>query len=451
MLLVVAMQLDAEILTDRFRKLSSPELLAKAKAMAEVLKKEDGVKGAVNTFYRQWHVDQTWRRVPETVAAELQAEKLKESQEQKAAAAAPKNPTTNRPVGGVKGTAGEKQKQKTSGPVPASLLHSRRPSSAQSPGTDKGAASKPPSSSKSANKVVTTLERDARTSPLTSLLNRPRMSTVTSTAPTTAANTGVAEAGRRKSSVGRGRDGSTGSEGTKSDKGTNVGATESDTSESSSRNSSHRSSMSDLLPSLGIIPDMPILPDMPSSSDMIPDITSLSFFSSNEPKPETAGKPELDGADKDTDKVAFSSPLPTTSDHRGRSSSTSSTTSRSGNKAAKTGGRVKASTPPVPRTPRRGSSSNSSKDIDNAVDTTPRRGKDRGRASLVSKRPSSSSSNPSSVRSSGGDKDKEKGDGDENDKDSQAEMFFYGGSPLQWLIEAQEDRPTTVSIMRSLE
>ena len=89
MLLIVAMQLDAEILTDRFRKLSSPELLAKAKAMAEVLKKEDGVKGAVNTFYRQWHVDQTWRRVPETVAAELQAEKLKESQEQKAAAAAP--------------------------------------------------------------------------------------------------------------------------------------------------------------------------------------------------------------------------------------------------------------------------------------------------------------------------------------------------------------------------
>ena len=88
MLLIVAMQLDAEILTDRFRKLSSPELLAKAKAMAEVLKKEDGVKGAVNTFYRQWHVDQTWRRVPETVAAELQAEKLKESQEQKAAAAA---------------------------------------------------------------------------------------------------------------------------------------------------------------------------------------------------------------------------------------------------------------------------------------------------------------------------------------------------------------------------
>ena len=139
--------------------------------------------------------------------------------------------------------------------------------------------------------------------------------------------------------------------------------------------------------------------------------------------------------------------MPTTSDHRGKSSSTS----RSGNKAAKTGGRVKASTPPVPRTPRRESSSNSSKDIDNAVDTTPRRGKDRGRASLVSKRPSSSSSNPSSVRSSGGDKDKEKGDGDENDKDSQAEMFFYGGSPLQWLIEAQEDRPTTVSIMRSLE
>ena len=53
-----ASSLDAQVLTDRFKDLTAPEVKRKAKEVSQVLKGEDGIQGALHSFYRQWHVDQ---------------------------------------------------------------------------------------------------------------------------------------------------------------------------------------------------------------------------------------------------------------------------------------------------------------------------------------------------------------------------------------------------------
>jgi len=53
-----AMQLTAEVLTDRFRKLKSLKLRRRCERVARQLTAEDGVRGALNSFYKQWHLSQ---------------------------------------------------------------------------------------------------------------------------------------------------------------------------------------------------------------------------------------------------------------------------------------------------------------------------------------------------------------------------------------------------------
>ena len=52
------MQLTAEVLTDRFRKLKSLKLRRRCERVARQLTAEDGVRGALNSFYKQWHLNQ---------------------------------------------------------------------------------------------------------------------------------------------------------------------------------------------------------------------------------------------------------------------------------------------------------------------------------------------------------------------------------------------------------
>jgi len=66
-----ALSLTVEVLCDRFEELKKPKIIAKAQAMGLVLSREDGVEGAINTFYRQWEIDQVWRKASGEVAAEL--------------------------------------------------------------------------------------------------------------------------------------------------------------------------------------------------------------------------------------------------------------------------------------------------------------------------------------------------------------------------------------------
>jgi NAD-dependent oxidoreductase involved in siderophore biosynthesis len=71
------MQLTAEVLTDRFRKLKSLKLKRRCERVARQLSAEDGVRGALNSFYKQYHINQGWLGT----AAELAREKkLKEAE-----------------------------------------------------------------------------------------------------------------------------------------------------------------------------------------------------------------------------------------------------------------------------------------------------------------------------------------------------------------------------------
>jgi hypothetical protein len=71
------MQLTAEVLTDRFRKLKSLKLRRRCERVARQLTAEDGVRGALNSFYKQWHLKQGDR----TSNAEAERErKLKEAE-----------------------------------------------------------------------------------------------------------------------------------------------------------------------------------------------------------------------------------------------------------------------------------------------------------------------------------------------------------------------------------
>jgi hypothetical protein len=223
--------------------LRKPEIVRAAAKMALTLQQEDGVVGAVESFYRQWHVDQTWRKVPEVVAAELKAEE-EEDKAEKQRKMEKKQKQEERQ------NKSQKQSEKRQGKMGAIAKvrndpqkHGRCESQVVNRAKIRAAASKEARDA-SRGGVERKHLRDTRIAgrrPVVSSIQR------TSSGGGTKKNQEISHDDGEDKGEGRSEDGSV------------------------------QRRISDML-SLSSLPSLE-LPDMPASSDMIPDISNLSFFS----------------------------------------------------------------------------------------------------------------------------------------------------------------------------
>ena len=311
--------------------------------MSQALQREDGVSGAVDTFYRQFYVDQTWRNVPEMVAAELRAKEkeVEEGQKQK------QKETRHRKQGPQLDMPRETRREKKD--TTASNLKMKSDAALERERRGSLAAGRAEARSSALREARDAAKRASEAKKAREKRNSSRARTVASAR------------GDAKQGEGHVRTGIVGGDGEDDGDG------------------SVQSALSGMLSSLDSLPSLE-LPDMPSSSDMMPDMSRLSFFSAAATAAAAADDDDGEG------------PRPKEAAGRQQPSSRGSIPTLSSNK----------------KKPSRGASLRA------------KRGGGRVTAVKTAELP-----------------DAEDSDGG----------ILLGG-PLEWLISAQEERPSSISILR---